>query len=588
MQTSVYKFYAEPKTSEDERIIREQIILGARYRKALLGIENEARAAERALENEDPLVRSRRMRVARWFGYRDADLDSVRQSVVNKALDRYRKELSSALKIRWASPEFVEARREIQQRQRAAAKAARAVCGVSSGTYQHLEDSHDLACRTVQSRLEEVCTFIAFDEGAIAVHVHQRGESTDESPSGTPMAVADLLGGNDSFVRIGAEKYARSAVNRAGRERPKKFNELKIRIGSTEKRQPIWCCFNIIMHRSLPADGLVTWVRVHREKCGLRYRYSCQIVLRFEAVTPPPSAETVGVDLGIGRRMLDGSSRIAFAVGSDGAEFDLRIPSHVTDRRGRTESLRSIRDQRLDDLRASLVSWRQSLPEGCWLREQTTHMHQWRAPRRFARLLGEWRYLRIPGDDLMYSELAAWAKKDRHLLAYESHNDRRMRNQIRGRVIEWCATLAKRYGAIGVEKMIAASIREGEDRTAKLVRKRSAVLAPFEVIAQLKVAAKKYGREVADVPPAYTSRTCSHCKKDMGASELTQVQCPYCSTVHDRDRNAATNIMRIASDKVRGGVRSLLESEVSKGSASGKARARRTRKRIQDRSNAVV
>jgi len=59
--------------------------------------------------------------------------------------------------------------------------------------------------------------------------------------------------------------------------------------------------------------------------------------------------------------------------------------------------------------------------------------------------------------------------------------------------------------------------------------------------------AEEAGRQVVNVPPAYTSQICSDCgqivKKNL--AERTH-KCPECGLILDRDVNAARNILKIA------------------------------------------
>lgn len=74
-----------------------------------------------------------------------------------------------------------------------------------------------------------------------------------------------------------------------------------------------------------------------------------------------------------------------------------------------------------------------------------------------------------------------------------------------------------------------------------------------------------YGGRVIEVDERYTSRGCSGCgalsgpkgPKDLGVREWT---CSECGETHDRDVNAARNILRVGQDTLEGGVPSALEA----------------------------
>jgi putative transposase len=65
-----------------------------------------------------------------------------------------------------------------------------------------------------------------------------------------------------------------------------------------------------------------------------------------------------------------------------------------------------------------------------------------------------------------------------------------------------------------------------------------------------------YGKTVVLIPPQYTTQTCSHCGYIMkGEEHLTlsdrEWDCPNCHTHHDRDRNAAQNILNKGLQKAK-------------------------------------
>jgi putative transposase len=63
---------------------------------------------------------------------------------------------------------------------------------------------------------------------------------------------------------------------------------------------------------------------------------------------------------------------------------------------------------------------------------------------------------------------------------------------------------------------------------------------------RLTIKAANAGREIAFVNPAYTSRDCSRCAYRNPILRLADRSwvCPNCHTTHDRDVNAAINILK--------------------------------------------
>lgn len=574
MKTVVYKYYCEPFSDEDEGALRRDIAAGAGYRRVLMDIENNARDSVRSLEDEDDAVRFRRRKVARWHGYEGklSKGDKDRQRV-SEAVARNVAKLRAALKSRWDNEEFRARRIAIWADKAAQKRAARANCGVSWGTYQFLEEAHDLACRTVKSASDPIRTHISFDEGAVAAHIQNRILTTED------------VFGDDTFVRIGKELYARSERNKSGAIRPARFMDLFVRVGTLEDRSPRWVRMRLLMHRPLP-DGCIAWARVHRERTGLRYRYSAQFVVKTDEKMPvaTPTGACVGVDLGW-RKLDDGGIRVAFAVDKDGVKSELVIPAGVVQRREKTSDLRSIRDKHTDAIRSKLLAWREGVGD-CWWREETAGMHSWKKVSHFVSLFRKWQEERVAGDDDVFDEVSRWLKQDRHLLAWEAHNDRKMRNQISGRVAQWCAAITNKYETVFVEKMAAKPIRrdgdskkrkeEGDTHVSRLARQRGSVVAPFAMLAALKAAATKRGRTLVEAPPEYTTMDCSACGHRREQSAELEIRCSACGLVMDQDLTAAINIMARGADQKGNG--EALDAMIPETSGQRKLRRRGTRK----------
>jgi putative transposase len=78
------------------------------------------------------------------------------------------------------------------------------------------------------------------------------------------------------------------------------------------------------------------------------------------------------------------------------------------------------------------------------------------------------------------------------------------------------------------------------------------LVSPSEFRNAIINAASREGIDFKEVPPHYTSKTCSACgflNKEL--TSLKQWNCPKCGVIHDRDINAARNIANLGMEYVK-------------------------------------
>jgi len=119
-------------------------------------------------------------------------------------------------------------------------------------------------------------------------------------------------------------------------------------------------------------------------------------------------------------------------------------------------------------------------------------------------------------------------------------------NARRHHLHEWSTKIARGNHLIAVGNVNAAKLKR--TRLAKSVSDVS--WSMFRN--QLRYKASRHGAVYIEVDERWTSQTCSACRtipasspKGMGALGIRSWGCSNCGAVHDRDRNAALNILRI-------------------------------------------
>jgi transposase len=610
----VYRYWAEPATADDARLLRQQLARAANYRRELARIENLARACQRSI-----------------LGYPKDDR---------------------------AAP-----RREVQAAQRAATKAARDLARMSGpdglgcawGTCGQVDDAADHSQRTTKI-WSDVSTFAARDEGLLAVQYQRHAND----PKWEPVLASGLVGGDDTFVQIGGELVgkpkrrewviefrsgsyfvslgrdtggtASEARRFASEEEAERYlngmpfglraagamvkhvpgagaarlRHLRFRVGS-DGRKPIWANLYTLMHRPLP-DARVTWVKLSCRRVGLRYRWFLLVVVDEECRGTPDQQRgtAVGVDIGW-RKREDGSIRIACWSGSDGREGELAIEEVVHRRKGKSDSLKSIRDRERNEVSALWRRWifgqdmaaevpddsdktiTKGIPVLHPVREAARSMHSWTRMGRFVVLARLWEGNRIEGDAAIYARVQEWLKHDRHLYAWEANNRRRMALEVAARVDNLAVQLARQYEMIAVEDrgMVPELVRKdaGNDQEEERIRALSAsrvgLVAPASLRAALERFATKYGALYREVNPAYTTRDCATCGAERPAPDPADVMmgCDKCGVIEDQDLTAARNIMVRASAEVQQ-ERAEALAPASSGSKPKRMGPRRTRRAV--------
>lgn len=585
----VYRYWAEPATADDSRLLMQQLARAATYRRDLAHIENRARVLQRAIL---------KLPVGERPPYR-AMVQTAQRVESKAARDRARAATPDALGCSW-------------------------------GTCGQVDDAFDGSQRTTKI-WDDVSTHAPRDEGLLAVQ-YQRHES---DPKWEATIASGLVGGDDTFVQIGGALVGKPKRRFPGTTGAKRLRELRFRVGS-KGRQPIWASLYTLMHRPLP-DARVTWVKLSCRRVGLRYRWFLLVVVDEECRGTPDQnrAAAVGIDIGW-RRRDDGSIRIAYWVGTDGREGELTIPELVHRRKGKSDSLKSIRDRERNEVSALWRAWifgvtagpssgpdngevgetsaalnvgadvqprvatvesavpipgadtAHGVPRDHPVRVAAHAMHMWTRMGHFVLLARLWDQHRVAGDEAIYARVQEWLKHDRHLYAWEANNRRRMGLQVSALVDGLAVQLARQYDMVAVEDrgMVPELVKkdadndQAEERLRALSATRVGIVAPASVRMAIERFSSKYGALYREVNPANTTRNCAECGAERVVDDPADLMlgCDKCGVIEDQDRTAARNILRRASTEVQAEIAEALAPANSTATAK-RMGPRRTRKR---------
>lgn len=555
MICKVYRYGLLAPEGETAETVRKHIRLAHEYRNTLVEIDRQERAEIRALQTSHGSIPALDAAAKAAIQAREAAYAAVKAS---KAQSRSRKvpeplaaqydlakqaAQAAAADLRQArlalkSDASVSAKRdEISMRYSEKRKAARAASGIYWGSYLRVEAADQAARRTTPMWRGADPSDVRFarwrGDGGVAVQI-QSGPAPHELHK-------------NNFCRIETRAAPARADKQSKRSAKRRYATLLVRIGSDDERQAIWARFPMVMHRPLPDDAHISWVTVTRKMIGPREEWAALFTVKYEQdKRPRPPAEPVnriGVDLGW-RKMQDGSIRVASWRTDSGQHGTLLLDPDMISQAEKAEGLRRTRDENLNATRCLLVERIKSLTLPSWF---PNNVWQWRSQARFAALTRRWKDNRFPGDDVAYAEMEAWRYHDYHLWQWEtSQRTKALRHRLDFYRV-FAARMARTYTGLVIEdwdmrdtaEKPDAHEQEGDNEQARSNRVKSAVSELRRALVQAFV-------NVAKVPAAYTTQTCSACGAIEKWDQAAQLEhtCSACGAHWDQDDNAAKNLLQ--------------------------------------------
>ncbi len=346
----------------------------------------------------------------------------------------------------------------------------------------------------------------------------------------------------------------------------------RLRVGSGEDGKPIWASVRFRMHRPLPEGAVIKWAHLLRQRVAVHDAWRLLLAIETPGrVRDCAESGRVGVDVGW-RRMKDGTIRMAYWAGDDGAEGELLLPADCVLRWRQAEDLASIRKTLFNATmgRLKVFLGLHACPD--WLKERTEHIHAWRSEARLAALVLHWRTNRFAGDaeimgdprvwqglatvtpqrhDRIKAEagggkLLAWQLHDRHL--YEMQEGTRRRACARRDHIlrEFVAMIRRRYRTIVVEDVnwrdeILRRKPAEKDDSIGIERLYHRMAAPGRLIQWL----AESTTEVERMDPENTTKFHHDCGNlcVFDAAANLKHTCEWCGVEFDQDRNSARNLV---------------------------------------------
>jgi transposase len=551
----VYRYGLLAPVEQSERV-RSQMRLAHRYRNVLVEIERARRAALRTLlaghgdvakltvvaqEADAEIERLyKSAKVERQGARTRAISDGVREAL-KAAKETKKGALAAAREARAAiklDEQVIEGRKLIEERAAYLRRNARAHCAVYWGSYLGIEAaSEQMAKMPLYDGVEpNDPRFVRWEgEGSVGVQI-QKGMSSQE-----------VMGCADTRLRIECGVVPKGVDPTSKRAAKRQHMVLAIRVGS-EGRSPIWARFPMMMHRPLPADGIIKWASVHLRKRGPREEWCVTITVETAEARRPAESGAVAVDLGW-RKFEDGSLRVATWRGDDGKGGFLVLSPWDLSRIEKANDLRSIRDQNFDKARIALVDWKKTATVPAWFEKATATLPQWRAVARLVALARRWKSERFEGDEAGYDALETWRYHDHHIWEWESSQRIKALRNRREIYRVFAAKLAKEYRTVVLEEFDLRKIAERpavdgdttQNPTARTMR-HSAAVSELRMCITL-----AFVDRVEKVPAENTTKVCNPCGSIQvwdQAADLIHT-CTECGVTWDQDENAALNLLAL-------------------------------------------
>jgi Putative transposase DNA-binding domain len=566
--TQAYK-YGCLRPIENEAGVRQQMRAAHRYHNDLIALERCKRGVYRDLRARycdmapaEDTVAQLVEELAQLRTAIKAERQSERRRVVTASLNQAavetreklrvaRNALKEAREAAKSDADFQQAVALLEERAAVWARGLRAQTQAFWGSYLLVEASMQQAKRSKvdpsfrrASGLERVGPVEGWPgEGRISVQL-QGGATLEE-----------LFSGEDTRVRIEPvhpdawTSSSRSVRRKASRTR------LWLRVGSDEKRKPIWAVFPLEMHRPLPDNARITWVTVHqRVPTSRTEQWHATISFTVDVEPLPRRPGVVALDLGW-RKRPDASLRVAYWADDQGRHGEMRLPAAIPAKLRHARGLQEVQSRHFNRAHRWLSRWLKvvdsSLLPG-FLREAAAHFDKWKSAGRLRRLVLEvWRVQRFAGDHTIYGALERWAHRSRHHNQWERAEIARALHRRKNEYRILAAGLARSYGVVVLEDFDLTRVQrrvapESADADAPAAQKRQLnASAPGELRGAIINAVKREGGLVPELNATGTTSTCHACGASCEWDQEGELwhRCEHCGAEWDQDHNAALNLL---------------------------------------------
>jgi hypothetical protein len=335
------------------------------------------------------------------------------------------------------------------------------------------------------------------------------------------------------------------------------------RIGSDERKKPIFAQVRFRMHRPLPDGCMIKWANLIRRRRATHYKWKIQFVVsKASGFAHKDLAKTGACGIDMGWRIVPKGLRVAALVAVDDInrqhfrklvdmglfhfrnkrEGELILPARDLERWARASEIQSARDLNFDAARARLAVHLAAMtnrPD--WLGICCEEIAKWRAPKRLAVVALTWRHNRFSGDEEAFTELESWRALDKRNYEEQVCTLTKALNFREWIYRNFARACSRSFAAVAVEDtnwaklQRKAPVEKAEANTGQRDYQRIASCG------RIRQCLREVCARTAEQEAAFTTQRCCYClEREVfdAATDLEHV-CSHCGKSWDQDYSAA-------------------------------------------------
>lgn len=556
--------------------LNEQYYLGFLYKKELLKFEVEQRQRYAEIETKyggeelaklrenkkqiDEKIKEVKDRIAKYKEEHSSKTASPELRAEMKPLKQEKKEALgkiSAFKKTMDSEAYNEAKSEHRQWINEEYKRIRTEFGQSGkglgwGTQAVIAE----AVEDTRKGRKAPSTFVDRTREVVAAQI-QTDRVTRMS-----MTLDEAFSCTDNRFRI--KRLPDSAFEK-GSSRKSRHTVAQIKIGSQKNpktgrrtRVPIMVEVPICMHRKLPPDSMIKWVKLFREKDANKWLWRLSLSVEFtKTIEDADISSILGVDLGW--RQVEGGWRIAYwalrksdIIVESG---ELIVPDRIINKLTHADKVKSVIDENRDNLKEWISEWykkqdKRKIPD--IVRDELKNVHTWLSHNKFIVFIRVVSGNAFPNSDQLLDVLVKWKHRYKHLLAIWKGDKRRAISARNTIYRQFAHMLRTKANILGLEDMSLVEFKESpQPDSAKEESKTAKRQLQYSAPGTLRKYLEEKFDYIVRVNRAYTSQLCPDCRDmlDYGDNRAFGY-CKSCQKMWDRDLVGSSNISLKALEKI--------------------------------------